>query len=119
MAAVYSTKPLEQWQQRRGCSRTNRKPYLNQLAKQQRRLVEIAENKRAFKARKQEDSPSNPPAESCSDLKGPERHELSVPMRGIDEWVLWSYLERMFGDDTKFSVVVSGQGSGKFGMCQC
>lgn len=33
------------------------------------------------------------------------QYETFVPMRTIDEWILWSFLEGMFGDDTKFSVV--------------
>lgn len=32
--------------------------------------------------------------------------KVEVPIRGIDEWVLWRFLERMFGDEN-FSVVVS------------
>lgn len=39
--------------------------------------------------------------------QGRSRYEISVPMRGMDEWALWSYLEKMFGDDANFSVVVS------------
>jgi hypothetical protein len=36
----------------------------------------------------------------------PERHEIYVPMRVMDEWALWSFLEARFGD-SNFSVVVS------------
>jgi len=36
----------------------------------------------------------------------PARYETLVPMRGIDEWALWSFLESKFGENN-FNVVVS------------
>jgi len=64
------------------------------------------------KTQKQDDSPSTPPAETVLEPEKQERYDTSVPMRTVNEWVLWSFLESKFGDDTKFSVVVSWRGSG-------
>ncbi|KAK3346117.1 hypothetical protein B0T25DRAFT_551098 [Lasiosphaeria hispida] len=36
----------------------------------------------------------------------PTRYEILVPMLGIDEWELWSFLETRFGEDN-FGIVVS------------
>jgi len=34
------------------------------------------------------------------------RFETRLPMRGVDEWMLYSVLEGMFGDGGTFSIVV-------------
>lgn len=45
--------------------------------------------------------------EPCAEgQKGAVMLKVEVPIRGIDEWVLWTFLEKMFGDEN-FSVVVS------------
>jgi hypothetical protein len=52
--------------------------------------------------------PSPPEEQSCTaHEQSSSRYETLVPMRGMDEWALWSYLEKIFGDDAHFSVVVS------------
>ncbi|GAB1314520.1 hypothetical protein MFIFM68171_04730 [Madurella fahalii] len=61
-----------------------------------------------------DDLRESPPPEQqdpCQDAQvQPPRYEISVPMRGMDEWALWSYLEKLFGDDSNFSVVqIRGQ----------
>lgn len=60
---------------------------------------------------KAREPPAPAPPEQREPCQGqqvkPSRYEISVPMRGMDEWALWSYLETMFGDDSNFSVVVS------------
>jgi hypothetical protein len=111
----------EPWQRRRReCGRGRwgkRKAYVDQFEREAREFMErVAARKRAFAEwrREEADSDPEPPVES-SEREGTMRYDVHVPMRGIDEWVLWSFLERLFGDDTKFNVVVSWQGSGVLG----
>lgn len=50
---------------------------------------------------------SEPEREPCGqEQKGGAMLKVEVPIRGIDEWVLWRFLEKMFGDEN-FTVVVS------------
>jgi hypothetical protein len=40
------------------------------------------------------------------DVRRP-NYEIDVPMRGMDDWALWSFLENTFGENGGFNVVVS------------
>ena len=51
-------------------------------------------------------SPSSAPAQYSDDMMG-FAHEIQVPTRFMDEWVLWSFLEKRFGQDGNFDIVVS------------
>lgn len=106
--------------------------YLSQHRRQQRQLTEYTTKRNLIKPRKQRSSPSptntvevcfepaipatqrtvqeevptTPPPErpeSTWEAETPARYDLTVPMRGIDEWRLWEFLENMFGDEN-FSV---------------
>ena len=38
------------------------------------------------------------------DARGP-NYEIDVPIRGMDDWALWSFLENTFGENGGFNVV--------------